>query len=77
MLSFFAEFKGHIAAVILLMLAGSALNLVSPYINGRILFDEVLSLAAEYEGRILEVIPVMAGFALASLLLSIFHAGST
>ena len=32
------------------------LNLVAPYINGRILFDEVLTPGGRYEGRILEAI---------------------
>lgn len=73
-LSFFAPYRGHIIAVILLMLAGSALNLVSPYVNGRILFDEVLTPGGRYEGRVLEVVLVMAAFALASLLLSVAHA---
>jgi len=73
-LSFFGEYKAHVAAVIVLMIIGSLLSLISPYINGRILFDEVLTPGGRYEGRILEVILVMAAFSLASIGVSILHA---
>lgn len=73
-LSFFGEYKWHVTAVIALMILGAVLNLISPYLNGRILFDEVLTPGGRYEGRILEVILVMALFALASIGVNILHA---
>ncbi len=73
-LSFFAGYKAHIAAVIFLMLAGAGLNLVSPYLGGRVLFDEVLNPGGRYEGRVFEAVVLMALFNLASIGISIMHA---
>ena len=72
--SFFAGYRLHAAAIILLMLAGSAFNLVGPYMNGRILFDEVLTPGGRFEGRVVEIVLLMAALQLAAIGLSVMHA---
>lgn len=51
-LSFFRGYEWHVAGIVGFMLAGSALGLLSPYINGRVLFDEVLTPGGRYEGKV-------------------------
>lgn len=71
--SFFAGYGPHMAGIIFFMLAGTALNLFTPYINGRILFDEVLSPEGKYAGQLIPVLLLMAGVQLLSLAFSIGH----
>jgi len=72
--SFFKGYRLHAAAIICLMLAGSALNLFGPYMNGKILFDEVLTPGGRYEGRVVEVVLLMAALQLAAIGLNVMHA---
>ncbi len=71
--SFFAGYRLHVVGIVLFMLAGSALNLATPYINGRILFDEVLTPGGAYEGQIVPVVLLMAGLQLLALAFNVGH----
>lgn len=73
-LSFVPEYRLQITLILLFMLMGVGLNLASPYINGRVLFDEVLEPDGRYYGRLAEMVLLMAGIQLASLITSILHA---
>src|SRR5690606_18815909 len=72
--SFFAGYRLHAALIIALMLAGSAFNLVGPYMNGKVLFDEVLTPGGRYEGRVVEIVLLMAALQLAAIGLNVMHA---
>src|SRR5690554_6836666 len=72
-LSFFSGYEIRAALIVLFMLMGAGLNLLSPYLNGRVLFDEVLTPGGRYEGKIVEVIGLVALFQLIALLFNIFH----
>lgn len=71
--SFFGGYRLHVFGIVCFMLAGSALNLLSPYINGRILFDEVLTPGGAYEGRIVPVVLLMALLQLLALVFNVGH----
>lgn len=71
--SFFGDYKWHVVGVVLLMIAGAGLNLLAPYINGRVLFDDVLTPGGRYEGKIVQVILVMALFQLLAIGINILH----
>lgn len=73
-LSFFRGHELEISLILLFMVAGSVLSLLGPYMNGRILFDEVLTPGGRYEGRLVEVVVLMALFQLLSIGFSIAHA---
>lgn len=73
-LGFVPQYKRQIALILFFMLCGVVLNLVSPFVGGRVLFDEVLQPGGRYEGRLLEMVLVMAAVQLLSLLTSIAHA---
>ncbi len=72
--SFFRGYQLHAFAIIALMLAGAAFNLVGPYMNGRVLFDDVLTPGGRFEGRVVEVVALMAALQLAAIGLNIMHA---
>lgn len=73
-LSFVPEYKAQISLILLLMLISVGLDMLSPLINGRILFDEVLRPGGRYEGRLVEMILAMAGVQLLARIVSILHA---
>ncbi len=63
----------QIALMILLMLASSLVGLISPFLGGRIFFDEVLDSAGRYAGRIGQVVLAMFLAQLVTLFLSIWQ----
>lgn len=73
-LSFVPRYRVQISLILLLMLMGAALNLFVPYIGGRVVFDEVLTAGGQYEGRLLEVVLLMAAVQSLALGLNIMHA---
>lgn len=71
-----AYFKGSIGKVTLVfafMIAQAGFELVSPFINGRILFDEVLHPAGQYYGRIGAIFAIMLGVRLFAVGVSIIY----
>ncbi len=73
-LSFVPRYKVQTTLIILFMLLSSALNLLSPYLGGQVLFDEVLAEGGKYYGRVFEIILVIILARLLSLLISITYA---
>lgn len=70
-LSFAPRYKVQIGLILLCMVSSSGLNLLSPYVRGTVLFDEVLVPSGKYAGRILEVVAAIAGTQLLALLIGI------
>jgi len=72
-LSFMPQYKHQIAIILTCMLLSSGLRLVSPYVSGRILFDEVLAPGGAYEGMVGPVVLVIMFSQLFALLISIVY----
>jgi len=75
LLDFLKPYKWHVVLVIICMLASSAVSLVSPIINGRILYDRVISERGEWHTltKLFIVLSVIVGLALLSLLINIIQ----
>lgn len=73
-LSFVPRYKTQITLILVFMLLGVALNALNPYIQGVVLFDEVLAADGKYHGRLVETVLIIAGLQLLSLITSIIHA---
>lgn len=50
--SFFKNYRSKVILIILTMFAGTAFNLLSPYVSSKLLFDEVLAEGGAYYGYI-------------------------
>ncbi|HHV54819.1 MAG TPA: DUF1854 domain-containing protein [Firmicutes bacterium] len=72
-LSFAPRYQRPIALILLCMLASSALRLASPFLGGRILYDEVLTPGGRYEGQVGPIVLAIFGTQLLALLISIAH----
>jgi ATP-binding cassette, subfamily B, bacterial len=69
-------FSGNLAKVALIfacMAIQAGLELLAPFINGRILYDEVLNSAGKYYGRIGAVFAIMLGVRLLAVLVSVVY----
>lgn len=69
-------FKGNLGKVTLVfacMLVQAGLELLAPFINGRILYDEVLNPAGSYYGRIGAIFAVILGVRLIAIAVSIWY----
>lgn len=72
-LSFLPRYQKQVALILLCMLASSGLQILSPYLGGKILFDEVLRPGGRYSGHLLQMILVMATMQLMSVGLSVAY----
>lgn len=72
-LSFVPRYKYKIALILLCMVASSLLNLASPYISGRVMFDQVLKEGGNNYGKVGWVVLLMVATRLAALLISIIY----
>lgn len=70
---FFAGRRWELAGILLFMILGASLNLLSPYLSGRVLFDEVLTPGGRFEGRVIEIVLAIASFQLLALFFNIMH----
>jgi len=59
LLGYFTNYKGEVAIMFFLMLVSAGLNVVRPYLQGTILFDEVLDQNGKYVGKLLPVIGII------------------
>lgn len=73
-LAFVPRYKWQIIVILIAMGLSVLFNLGAPFISGRVLFDEVLTSGGRYEGRLFEMVLVMAVVQLLALLASILHA---
>ena len=56
LLVFFKDYKLKVLVILLVMLAGTAFSLVSPYVSTKLLFDDVLTEGGRYYGAVLAVV---------------------
>lgn len=72
-LSFAPRYKVQITLIIVCMLTNALLRLLSPYIGGNVLFDQVLSPNGKYRDHLLAVVLFLAGTQLLALLINIIY----
>jgi ATP-binding cassette subfamily B protein len=72
-LSFVPRYKWQILFILLCMFASSALKVISPFLSGKIIFDEVLVPEGRYYGKLLTIVLLIAGSQLLSLFIHIIH----
>ncbi len=75
LLEFLKPYKKHVALVVVCMLASSALSLVTPIINGKILYDRVIESSGQWHTvtKLFIVLSVIVALALLSLLINIIQ----
>jgi len=75
LLEFLVPYKWHVVLVVFCMLASSAVSLVSPIINGEILYDRVISSTGKWHSltKLFIVLSVIVGLALLSLFINIIQ----
>ena len=62
-----------VALMVVLMLASSAVGLLSPYVGGRVFFDETLKSGGKYAGKLGYVVLAMFAIQLLTLVINIFQ----
>ena len=72
-LSFAPRYKWKIALVLLCMILASLLAIVTPYIGGNIIFDEIISETGHFRGYLLHAVMLMALTRLFSMLISVYQ----
>lgn len=72
-LSYTPRYKVQITLILACMFLSTLISLISPYISGMILFDEVLKVGGKYHGRILEAVALIFIIQFASLTISIAY----
>ncbi|MBR4185186.1 MAG: ABC transporter ATP-binding protein [Clostridia bacterium] len=75
LLEFLVPYKWQVALVIFCMIASSAISLVSPIINGRILYDNVINARGKWHSltKLFIVLSVIVALALLSLFVNIIQ----
>ena len=73
LLGYLPRYKYAIIIILLCIVASSILRLFAPFLGGRILFDEVLHADGKYHGHIVEVVLLMLGSSLLSILFDIMY----
>jgi len=75
LLKYFAPFKVQLVTVLLCMLASSGISLISPIINGQVLYDRVIVESGKWHTmeKLLIVLSVIFGLAIVSLGISILQ----
>lgn len=73
LLSYMGKYKRAIAVILALILVSSAFKLTTPFLGGRILFDEVLREGGRYYGLLVEVVLVMIGARLLTVLADVIY----
>ncbi len=73
MMSFFGRYKLHMLAIILSMLAVSALSVIAPYFSSAFFYDEVLNVEGEYYGELVLVLLIIVGMRIFRLLFDMLH----
>ena len=71
--SFFNNYKSKVIIIIITMLAGTAFNLLSPYVGTKLLFDEVLTEGGNFYGYVGMIVLAILGVRLVGLLLGILY----
>jgi len=70
-LNYTVNYRKPLMLILFLMILSNGLSLISPYVGGRLLFDDVLTEGGRFEGQIGMIVLVMFSTRLASVLLNI------
>jgi len=70
-LSYVPKYKKHLIMMVCIIITTTIINLISPYITGTVLYDEVLSESGKYYGQILPLVLFLVGITLFNTLLGI------
>ena len=73
LLKYFSGHSTSITIILVCMVAQAVLELFSPYLNGRIFFDEVLNPAGKYYGKLVPVFGLMVGIRLIAIGVSVIY----
>lgn len=73
LLKYLLRYKYAIIIILICIIVSSFLKLLTPYLGGRILFDEVLHAEGKYYGRLIEVVMLMLGTRLLSIFFDIIY----
>lgn len=72
-LSYVPRYKKHLAAMITIIVLATLINLIPPYLTGRVLYDHVLNPEGRFAGQILPLVAVLVLISLAGVLLGILQ----
>mgnify|MGYP000878738289 CR=1 FL=1 len=72
-LSFAPKYKGQIALIFTCMIASTLMKLASPYIGGKVLYDEVFDKGSKYYGKVGQVVLLTVALEVVSLLIQIAY----
>ena len=70
LLSYSKQYRLRIAIVLLLILLASGMQIIYPYISGKLYMDEVLNPTGKYYGMVVQLVLVMIGVQAANLFLN-------
>jgi len=59
LMGFFADYKAKVALIMLVMLLGTAVSILSPYVGTKLFFDEVLTPEGQYFGIVLGFVALL------------------
>ena len=59
LLSFFTYYKKQVALIMAVMIATTALSILSPYVSNRMFMDEVLTIGGRYYGAIMAIVGLL------------------
>lgn len=70
-LSYIPKYKTELLLIISIIIVSSLVNVVRPYLTGKILYDEVLTLGGKYYGHIFSFVAIFVGLSALSVVLGI------
>ena len=73
LLSYLPKYRRPILMILALIVASSIVRLITPFLGGRILFDEVLRTEGRYHGMLLEVILLMIGAQMLTVVFDVIY----
>jgi ATP-binding cassette subfamily B protein len=73
LLGFFGQYKAKVALIVLVMLASSAVSILSPYVGTKLLFDEVLTEGGSLYGAVLGIVGLILLVRAVGVGLNIFY----
>lgn len=73
LLSYLPKYRRPIIIILALIITGSILKLTTPFLGGRILFDEVLRVDGRYYGMLLEIVLLMIGTRIITVFVDVIY----
>lgn len=73
LLSYFKDYRGKVAIIILVMLASTGFSLVTPYVGSKLLYDEVLTEGGRFFGLVFGIVALIFAARLCTTLMNILY----